>query len=135
MNVTWVSDQHLYLVLPALLAFWMRMLERIKWKFSVSIPVIVILFFAYETRKATPIYENQFTFYEQCLKYNPYNVPIAYNLAMARIMNDEVPEAYNVLSNTVDLANQEPILKKNLFYPYLTQLYIQVRLVLEKNEN
>ncbi len=135
MNVTWVSDQHLYLVLPALLAFWVRLVDKINWKYSFIIPSIFVLFFSYKTLKATPIYKNQYTFYETSLQYNPFNVPIAYNLAFARLLSGDIERAYYVASEAYNRSLHEPTMRRNIYYPHLLQLYVQLKLSMEKNEN
>lgn len=135
MNITWVSDQHLYLVLPAMLAFWVRLVDKINWKYSFIIPSIFVLFFSYKTMKATPIYKNQYTFYEASLDYNPFNVPIAYNLAFARLLSGDIEKAYYVTSDAYNRSMYEPIMRKNIYYPHLLQLYVQLKLSMEKNEN
>lgn len=135
MNITWVSDQHLYLVLPSMLAFWVRLVDKINWKYSYVLPAVFVVFFSYKTLKATPIYKTQFTFYEESLKYNPYNVPIAYNLAFARLLSGDIEKAYYVVSDAYNRSLHEPLMRKNLYYPHLLQLYIQLKLSMEKSEN
>jgi hypothetical protein len=135
MSVTWVSDQHLYLVLPCLLAFWMRILSKVKLKYSFILPSLFILLFSYKTAKTTPIYSSQFRFYETSYEYNPYNIPIAYNLSFAYAMNRELYKAYTIASDTFHRGQSEPRMKKNLFYPHIVKLYLQLRSTLEKDEN
>lgn len=135
MNVTWVSDQHLYLVLPAMLAFWVRLIDKINWKYSFVLPSFFVLFFSYKTLKVTPIYKNQYTFYEASLEYNSFNVPIAYNLAFAHLLSGNIEKAYYVVSDTYNRSIHEPIMRKNIYYPHLLQLYIQLKLSMEKSEN
>lgn len=134
MNITWVSDQHLYLVLPALLAFWMRVIDKIPWKKAFIFPSVFLAFFCYKTYEATPMYQDQFAFYEESLNYNPYNVPIAYNLAYAYLTKGDWPIAYNVASDTYTLAEKEPLVKENIYFPYLAYLYLQLKYTVEKNE-
>lgn len=127
MNVTWVSDQHLYLVLPAMIAFWLRLLEKLNWKYNSALLGFVLAFFVYKTYKATPVYRNQFTFYEASLAYNPMNVPIAYNLALAKLAIGDLNSCYNILENIIHLANTEPLMKRNYFFPYVVELYYKVK--------
>lgn len=135
MNVTWVSDQHLYLVLVPMLAFWMRLFEKVKWKYALVFPSVLVLFYSFKTYQATSYYKDQFTFYEKCIEYNPLNVPMSYNLAFARILHGDLNLAYNALAESYYMAQQEPLMKKNFFYPFMAQLYIQVKQTLEKSEN
>lgn len=132
MNITWVSDQHLYLVLPAMIAFWVRLLDKINWKYVSVIPSVFVLFFSYKTLKATPIYKNQFTFYQSSLDYNPSNVPIAYNLAFARLLSGNIEEAYYVASDAYNRSLSEPMMRKNIYYPHLLNLYLQLKFSMEK---
>lgn len=132
MTITWVSDQHLYLVLPVMLAMWMRIFERIKYRYNWVIPGFLLLLFTFKTYEAVPTYKDQFTFYEKSLEYNPYNIPIAYNLAYARIVNGQWMLAYNVLVDTQALAQEEPVMKNNQFYVYFFDLYTRVTKVVEK---
>lgn len=134
MNITWVSDQHLYLVLPALLAFWMRVIDKVPWKKAFIFPSIFLAFFGYKTYEATPMYQDQFAFYEESLNYNPYNVPIAYNLAYAYLVKGEWPIAYSIASDTYVLAEKEPLVKDNIYFPYLAYLYLQLKHTVEKND-
>ncbi len=131
MNITWVSDQHLYLVLPGMLAFWVRLVDKINWKYSFILPSLFVVFFSHKTLKATPIYINQFTFYQTSLDYNPYNVPIAYNLAFARLLTGDIEKAYLVAADTYQLSLNEPMMRKNIYFPHLLQLYFQLKLSME----
>lgn len=127
MNVTWVSDQHLYLVIPAMIAFWLRLVEKLNWKYNSALLGLVLAFFMYKTYKATPVYRNQFTFYETSLAYNPMNVPIAYNLALARLAIGDINSCYNILENVIQLSNTEPLMKRNYFFPYVVELFYKVK--------
>jgi hypothetical protein len=133
MTITWVSDQHLYLVLPVMLGMWMGLFEKIKFRHSIILPLVVVLYFGYKTYDTVPAYKNQFTFYEKSLEYNPYNIPIAYNLAHALIIKGQWTQAYNLLVETHALAEEEPILKSNPFYFYFNDLYENVKQVIEKH--
>jgi hypothetical protein len=126
MSITWVSDQHLYLVLPGLIAFWMRVVDKINFKYIAALPICFIFFYSIKTFEATSFYKNQFTFYEKCLEYNPTNVPIAYNLAFARAINGDLIASQNILNETIDLSHSIPQMKKNIYYPYLINLYFMV---------
>ena len=127
MNVTWVSDQHLYLVLPAFLAFWFRLAERIPWKKNYLLFIFFTLVYSYKTYEATPQYKDQFSFYESSIAYNPYNVPITYNLAFAYIMHGDWNNAYSVVNNCIQMADLVPEMKQNQYYPYVAILYLQMQ--------
>lgn len=131
MTITWVSDQHLYLVLPAILAFWMRVFSKIQWKYAFALPLFFTLVFSYKTFKTTPTFNNQFVFYERSLKYNPYNIPLIYNLALAHLLEGRWQTAYALLSDAYFEAQSEEIMQKNIYYPYLVFLYAQINTVIE----
>jgi hypothetical protein len=119
MNVTWVSDQHLYLVLPALLAFWVMIFDKLNFKGAKILPIFLILFYSYKTREITPVYDSQQTFYEVSLEYNPYNVPLTYNLAFVYAFNQEPGKAITLLEEIMSLAEEEPSLKKNIYWHHI----------------
>lgn len=127
MTVTWVSDQHLYLVLPIFIAFWIRLLEKINWKYSPAILGAFLIFYSVKTYQATPVYQNQITFYEDSLKYNPMNVPITYNLALAKFLHGDIISTRSILENLIQLSDEEPLMKRNHFFPYAMALYLMVR--------
>lgn len=135
MNITWVSDQHLYMALPLLLAFWIRLLEKTKIKHLLVIPVFFVVVFIYTSWKTTPYYRDSISFYEKSLETNPFNVPIIYNLAMDRIYRGEKDKAFELLEKSYELAQYESSMKKNVYFPYLVQLYLQMRQKREKDEN
>ncbi len=127
MNVSWVSDQHLYLALPAFLFFWMTVLSKMKWKKNFLIPIVLVMFYGFKTHESTPNFKDQIVFFEKSLEYNPYNIPIAYNLALAKIVKGEITLAYALLSETHFLSEKEPLLKKNIFYPHFEELYLHIK--------
>ncbi len=131
MSVTWVSDQHLYMALPLLLAFWMRVIDKMKFRYTALIPVCFIVFYAIKTSEATSFYKNQFTFYEKCLDYNSSNVPIAYNLAFARAINGDLIASQIILNSTIDQSQSTPHMKKSIYYPHLVNLYFMVNRALD----
>lgn len=135
MTITWVSDQHLYLVLPALLAFWMRVLTKLKWKHTIILPALMVLFFIYKTSQTTPLYKNQITFYEASLNYNPRNVPIAYNLAIAYILKGKWQKAHDLIDDVYQRGKEDHTIKSNSVYPQLIMLYLDMQDTEGENEN
>lgn len=126
MSVTWVSDQHLYLALPALIGFWMRILSKINFKQAYVIPLLFLLLFSFKTFETSSYYKNQFIFYEKSLDYNPANVPIVFNLALARAVSGELVLSHQILSQAIDLSQTIPQMKKSIYYPHLINLYFMV---------
>jgi hypothetical protein len=132
MNITWVSDQHLYLALPPLLLFWLSLAEKIRFKATYILPLIFTFIFAFQTFKATPQYKDQVVFYEKSLDYNPLNVPIIYNQAYYFLQNGDWGLAYTLLQSAYQLSLEEPTMRKNIYYPYVMQLYFSLRKTLDQ---
>jgi hypothetical protein len=135
MNLTWVSDQHLYLALPLFVAFWLRLVEKLKSKYSFILPSALLIVFAWKSFQSVPHYRNQNAFFEASLAYNPYNIPVAYNLAVARVVNGDWKEGYEVLTKIVHFSESEPWIKENLYFPYAMTLYLKLKIVLDQNAN
>lgn len=127
MTVTWVSDQHLYLVLPALIFFWMRIVEKIKWRYAVVIPLVITAFFCFKTYEASTYYRSEIAFYEKCVDQNPFNIPIVYNLAFAYLLQNNLEKASTLLENTIILSQSRPVVQKNLYFPHLVSLYQEIQ--------
>lgn len=127
MSVTWVSDQHLYLVLPIMLAFWFSMLENLSFKYVTHLLGILIAFFSFKTWKTVSYYENQETFFKASLDYNPFNVPISYNLAYAYVTTGRVKEATMVLERIEFFAEEDPKIKKSPYYPHVIILLLYLK--------
>jgi hypothetical protein len=127
MTVTWVSDQHLYLALPAMIFFWMKIVEKIKWKFAFIIPVIFISYFSYKTYETTKFYRSEIAFYEECVEANPFNIPIVYNLAFAYLMKNEIAKANSLLENTIILSSSKPHVEKNPYFRHVVSLYQEIQ--------
>jgi hypothetical protein len=134
MNVTWVSDQHLYLALPALIFFWMRMIEKIKWKYTITIPIVFICYLGAKTFETSKIYRNETVFFEQSLEYNPSNVPIICNLAMTYISTDKGFMAYNLLRSSYDLSKKDETMRRNTYYPQMLSFLFQMEKALQESE-
>lgn len=131
MSITWVSDQHLYLALPGLLAFWMRIIDKIKFKYVVVLPICFLIYFGFKTYQTTPYYKDQFNFYEASLDYNPTNVPIAFNYSFALAISGNLSKSQQVLDQTIDLSRSSPQMKKNIYFPHIVNLYLLVNKSLE----
>lgn len=106
MNITWVSDQHLYLSMPFFLIFWLMMIEKIPQRWFQKTPYAVVFVFALLTFKTSAFYKNEVTFYEASLRSDPLNAPIAYNLAVAYLNEGQMQEAYDITEEMVHLATQ-----------------------------
>jgi hypothetical protein len=126
MNVAWVSDQHLYLALPPLLAFWLALLGRVTDRRLLAVPFVALALFAYKTYEAAAYYEDNTAFYEASLAYNSLNLPIAYNLAIIRVTEGQLDRAYEDLSYLYELGKEEPLFRKNLYFPLIVDLYLNL---------
>ena len=134
MIITWVSDQHLYLALPALLAFWMRLLDKIKWEYRFILPSLLAVFFIYKTTLTTPYYKDQISFYKASLYHDPTNVPIAYNLAFAYVIKGDWVTARSLLHDIIERSEDDPSIKNNQFYVHIVKLYFDLQ-PKEQDEN
>ena len=127
MIVTWVSDQHLYAVLPAFLAFWIYLLGRIKFRHNWIIPALFLSYYSYKTFESSHFYKNEYAFYEESLRSNPTNMAIAYNLAFAYLRTGQLDKSLKVLEDTYNLSQYLPELKNRRFYNYLMIMYVSLK--------
>ena len=133
MNVTWVSEQHLYLALPFFLCFWMEVLNKWKFKYVQIIPVLFIVFFSIQTFKAAKYYENEIIFYTKSLEADPYNLPIVFNLADSYFKANQPEVAITVTGRIIAMAQEKPELKESKYFPYIIRLHGSlVKIVLGK---
>ena len=126
MNVTWVSDQHLYLALPSFILLFLGLIERVKSRW-VLLPVFMLLImFAVKTREASGYYRHHTAFYEKSIDSNHNNIPIVYNLSIMYIASGKNMEAKNLLETIISAAEDEPYLKDNRYFPFLVELHGQI---------
>jgi hypothetical protein len=127
MNVTIVSDQHLYLVLPFFLVFLLGLLSKLKLHSS-WIPIFMIaIFFTYKAREISPIWRSERYFYQAVLLYDQRNVPLAYNYCLALLQEGELEMAYEIGDRFYRMARQDIKIRGDRYYPYLFQLFIQMK--------
>ncbi len=127
MNVTWVSDQHLYAVLPVFLCFWIFAFESIKFRYNWFILLIISVLFSYKTYQSSFFYKNEIAFYKESIRSNPTNLAISYNLAFAYLRSGNISESLKVLENVYDLSQYMPELKDRRFYDDLMILYYSLK--------
>ncbi len=126
MNVTWVSDQHLYLALPCFILLLLGLLEKVKNR-AIMIPFFVlILFFGYKTHQASSYYKSNLTFYEKSIDSNVNNIPLVYNLTIGYMASGNKKKAVELLEKTTSYAEENPHMRDNRFYPFIVQLYSQL---------
>jgi hypothetical protein len=127
MNVTWVSDQHLYLALPCFIALLFLMLEKLKSKWAYLPIGVLLIFFAFKTREASGYYKDNLVFYETSIHSNFNNIPLVYNLSVLYIINDREQEASDLLETILRISDEEPYLKEGRYFPYLIHIYSQLK--------
>ncbi len=126
MNVTWVSDQHLYLALPSFILLFLGLIERVKNRW-VLLPVFMLLIsFAVNTREASGYYRHHTAFYEKSINSNLNNIPIVYNLSIMYMAAGKNVEAKNLLETVISASDDEPYLKDNRYFPFLVELHSQL---------
>lgn len=126
MNLTWVSDQHLYLALPFFICFWLTLLGRWKMKFAPLLPLFIIPIYIYKVLITTPYYKNDIEFYQASLEADVLNVPIAYNLAIAYLQVGNVNQAMNITSTMVSMSQVAPEVLKNKYFSYIYLLNLEL---------
>lgn len=126
MNITSVSDQHLYLAIPFFLAFWAHLLKKFQFWHVWLIPFVMCLVLANKTRVVTPWYRNEIIFYDTIFQYDPFNVPMAYNLAMAHLLKGEIDRAMEITHQVAVDAKEEKSIRSNRYYPYLLQFHLRM---------
>lgn len=126
MNVTWVSDQHLYLALPFFLIYWLMILEKFRCWAKPLLFILLGIFFFFKTFKATKFYQTNIAFYEASLEHNPSSVPMTYNLAMSYLKDQRVVDAKRTLKRIIGLAEEYPYLKEDKFYAQVIHLHYKL---------
>lgn len=126
MNVTWVSDQHLYLALPFLLALFLCLFDRVKFVWKGILVVILIIFFAVKTKEAASYYRDNTAFYRTSIDHNFNNIPLVYNLAIIYVSEGKKAEALELLDQILAISRSEPYLIENKYFPYLIHLNLQL---------
>ncbi|MBL7713898.1 MAG: hypothetical protein JNL01_00435 [Bdellovibrionales bacterium] len=122
MNISWVSDQHLYLALPFLLVLPFYYLEKVKApRLQTSLGLVLAIFLAMGL-KATPYYKNEISFYTESLNATPGHVAIANNLAVALMNLGQSERAAYVIEETLFQIDQDESLKASKFLPILYEL-------------
>ncbi len=133
MNMTWVSEQHLYLAMPFFLCLWLSLLSKWKFKHAPYALAIFVLFFSVQTYKATSYYKDEIIFYTKSLQASPTNIPIAYNLASAYLQNNEAEKALMVTGTVIEMSQTNREMKESKYLPKILELHGKlVKLVLQK---
>lgn len=131
MNITWVSDQHLYLALPLLLIFWLRILGQLPLRGALVLAAVTALFYGAKTYEASGPYRDEVTFYEASLAYDPANVPIAYNLAESLASKALYDESLAVINDMEERAKTDPEMESSIYWQELIDLKDEVQKVQE----
>ncbi len=126
MNITWVSDQHLYLALPLFLCFALELIKKGKWRFLNVIPYFFLLLFVFKIYETVPYYKDEMTFFEASLKADPYNVPIAHNLVISYLEHNQLNQALNLSETFIHMAEGVPEIRSNPYFPDLFLLNLRL---------
>jgi hypothetical protein len=132
MNLSLVSEQHLYLVMPFFICFWVELLTKLKFKFAKHIPILFIFYFSLQTFKATTYYENEINFFVKSLQSDLYNIPVAHNLAVSLVKNNELMKAIAVTGEMIEIANKNSKIKESKYFPNLVILHSQLEDLVRK---
>jgi hypothetical protein len=127
MNLTWVSDQHLYLVLPFFIAFFLELAFDLSPRLPKILLLVLIPFFCFKVHESTPYYKNEIEFYKASIEYDPLNLPIGYNLAMSYLKGNDLNSAVNIVEHFIFMADVVPELKQNRYYAEMFLLYIRLK--------
>jgi hypothetical protein len=133
MNMTWVSEQHLYLSLPFFLCLWLSLLSKWKFKYAPYALAIFIVFFSIQTYKAASYYKDEIIFYTKSLQASPSNIPIAYNLASSYVQKNEAEKALVVTGTVIEMSQTNREMKESKYLPKILELHGRlVKFVLQK---
>jgi hypothetical protein len=126
MNLTWVSDQHLYLALPFFIYFWLSALQRIKKNWARFIPFFFLPLFFYQVFISNNFYRNEETFYQAALKADALNVPIAYNLSLVYLRQGRLNDAMNLTSQMMLYSEISEEVRTSKFFPHIFVLHTRL---------
>lgn len=124
MNVSWVSDQHLYLALPCFIILILGLAGKLKGKWTIPVIGLLLVFFSWKTHEASRFYKDNYVFYETSIRSNYNNIPLVYNLSVLYIANGRVDDAKRLMDLIIDAGHDEPFLRDNRFYPFLLELHL-----------
>jgi len=129
MNVTWVSDQHLYLALPFFIACWLFLFNQASLPrgIKVFLGIALISFYVSKLYQSSSIYENEISFFEVSLEEDALNLPIVYNLSVAYYLNGNKPKAIITIKNFLKLSEYYPEIKKDESFTALLYLFFQLQ--------
>jgi hypothetical protein len=123
MNLTWVSEQHLYLALPFFLCFWLALLSKWKLRFAHFLPLLFVIFFSIQTFRAAGYYKDEIIFYSKSLLADPYNIPVAQNLAVSYLDNNEPLKALAVTSKIIEISRTKAEIRESKYFHYFLTLH------------
>jgi hypothetical protein len=132
MNLTWVSDQHLYLAIPFFIFFWLALADRLKYSWKKYLPYPFLLAFGFLIINSSHYYKDEYTFFEASHEADLLNVPIAYNLAIIYLQKGEFNLALNITSTMMALAEVSNEVKFNKYFPHIFILHTRLQTIEEK---
>lgn len=126
MNVTWVSDQHLYMALPFFLGLFLCLVDRLRPLLKMSLVLGLALLYSVKLFEASAYYKDNFTFYGTSIERNINNIPLVYNLTVLYLANDRRPEAIELLEYVLTVSKTQGHIRENRYFPYLVGLYSEL---------
>lgn len=150
MNVTSVSDQHLYLILPLLVWIFVCLVEKIIFiltrldspKTKITGTIILCFFGSYffsSTILNSQIYKSEETFYQTSLKHNPGNLFFYVNLTTYYQEQNNFEAAVETINSALNYCQEHPELKNTDVYSLIGTKWFEIeqiarrRKALEKN--
>lgn len=126
MNLTWVSDQHLYLALPFFIYFWLSALQRIKKNWERFIPFFFLPLFFYQVFISNNFYRDEESFYLAALEADALNVPIAYNLSLVYLRQGRLNDAMNLTSQMMQYSQVSEDVRNSKFFAHMFVLHTRL---------
>lgn len=127
MNMSWVSDQHLYLALPFFMTFWIQVWDRWKFPFKQYLLVLIFFLFGIKTFSTASYLKDDVTFYSESLKSDYMNLPVVYNLIRAHLDEGQIKEAINLSNEYMMIAANDPKIATNKYFPKLYELHQELK--------
>jgi hypothetical protein len=127
MNMTWVSDQHLYLALPFFITFWISIWEKWNVRLKTVILSLIFLLFAFKTFFTSKYFRDDISFYSESLKADFTNLPVVYNLIKAHLELGQTKEAIHLSNEYILMAPNDPKIGGSKYFPKIYELHQELK--------
>lgn len=124
MTMTWVSDQHLYLALPFLLATYLALIEKVPR--SDWICAVALAFFVFKTADSARSFASEDRFYQLSLTSDGGNVAVALNYINTLAHQDRTEQALRIASAVLRISERDSHVANNPDLPELIALRKQL---------